>query len=92
MHPEKVCRAINNARGWWSEDIEGDTGKADAECTHWYQDAHRCPIKVTGLVPEYECFDVIRTGRGRPDAKSKPHPPDPAITASQWRKHNEHDD
>jgi hypothetical protein len=49
--PEEVFHAINNVRGWWSEDIEGDTDKANAEFTYRYQDAHRCRIKVTELVP-----------------------------------------
>jgi hypothetical protein len=49
--PEEVFHAINNVRGWWSEDIEGDTDKADGEFTYRYQDAHRCRIKVTELVP-----------------------------------------
>src|SRR5258708_34041718 len=48
--PEEVFQAINNVRGWWSEDIEGDTGKAGGELTYRYQDAHRCRIKVTELV------------------------------------------
>ena len=49
--PGEVFRAINNVRGWWSEDIEGDTGKAGGEFTYRYQDAHRCRVKVTELVP-----------------------------------------
>jgi Activator of Hsp90 ATPase homolog 1-like protein len=47
--PEEVFHAINNVRGWWSEDIEGDTGKAGDEFTYRYQDVHRCRIKVTEL-------------------------------------------
>ena len=47
--PEEVFHAINNVRGWWSEDIAGDTDKADGEFTYQYQDAHRCRIKVTEL-------------------------------------------
>jgi len=48
--PEEVFHAINNVRGWWSEDIEGGTGKAGDEFTYRYEDAHRCRIKVTELV------------------------------------------
>ena len=29
--PEEVFAAINNIRGWWSEDIEGNTDKLDHE-------------------------------------------------------------
>jgi len=49
--PEEVFDAINNVRGWWSEDIEGGTDKAGDEFTYRYQEVHRCRIKVTELVP-----------------------------------------
>lgn len=49
--PEEVFRAINNVRGWWSEDIEGDTDQAGEEFSYRYESAHRCRIKVTELVP-----------------------------------------
>jgi Activator of Hsp90 ATPase homolog 1-like protein len=49
--PEEVFRAINNVRGWWSEDIEGGADKAGDEFTYRYQDVHRCRIKITEVVP-----------------------------------------
>lgn len=48
--PEEVFDAINNVRGWWSEDIEGDTDKLGAFEYH-YEDIHRTTIKITDLVP-----------------------------------------
>jgi hypothetical protein len=48
--PGEVFQAINNVRGWWSEDIEGGTDQAGDEFTYRYQDAHRCRIKVTEAV------------------------------------------
>jgi Activator of Hsp90 ATPase homolog 1-like protein len=49
--PQEAFQAIKNVRGWWSEDIEGDTGKAGGEFTYQYKTAHRCRIRVTELVP-----------------------------------------
>lgn len=46
----EVFHAINNVRGWWSEDTESDTDKANGEFSYWYEDTHRCRIKVTELV------------------------------------------
>jgi hypothetical protein len=37
-------------RGWWSEEIEGDTDKL-GEFKYHYKDSHRCTINITELVP-----------------------------------------
>jgi hypothetical protein len=47
--PEEAFDAINNVRGWWSEDIEGRTNELGAEFTYRYRDVHRCRIKITEL-------------------------------------------
>lgn len=49
--PEEAFAAINNVRGWWSEEIEGNTGKLGEEFTYHYQDVHRCRFKITEFVP-----------------------------------------
>jgi activator of Hsp90 ATPase-like protein len=49
--PEEVFKAINNVRGWWSEEIEGTTDKLGAEFTYHYEDVHRCKMKITEFVP-----------------------------------------
>lgn len=49
--PEEVFHAVNNVRGWWSEEIEGSTDHLGDEWTHHYQNVHRCKMKITGFVP-----------------------------------------
>ena len=48
--PDAVFAAINNPRGWWSEDIQGRTDRL-GEFDYRYRDFHRCKIKVTELIP-----------------------------------------
>ena len=49
--PTEVFNAINNVRGWWSEEIEGGTMKLNDEFDYHYQDVHRCKIKIVELIP-----------------------------------------
>ncbi len=49
--PEEVFDAINNVRGWWSEDIEGGTEKLNDEFSYRYKDVHTCKIKLTYVMP-----------------------------------------
>jgi uncharacterized protein YndB with AHSA1/START domain len=54
--PTEVFDAINDVRGWWSQDVEGDTDVVGAEFRfRGHDDAenleHRSTIRVTELVP-----------------------------------------
>jgi hypothetical protein len=48
--PRQAYDAINNVRGWWSQNIEGDTDKLNSIYDYHYQDVHRSKIKVVELV------------------------------------------
>ena len=69
--PKEAFDAINNVRGWWSEEIEGDTDQPSAEFKYHYQDLHRCTIKITEFVPGKKVvwhvvdnyFDFVQAGR-----------------------------
>lgn len=49
--PEAVFEAINNVRGWWSQQVDGATDALNSVFNYQYQDVHICRIKVTELVP-----------------------------------------
>ena len=49
--PNEVFNAINNVRGWWSENIEGGTAQLNDEFTYQYQDVHKCTMKLIEVIP-----------------------------------------
>jgi len=50
--PAEAFHAINNVRGWWSEEIEGSTEKLNDEFKYHYEDVHRCQMKLIEVVPD----------------------------------------
>ncbi len=50
--PRQVFNAVTNVRGWWSEDIEGNTSKLNDEFLYHYKDIHVTKMKLVELVPD----------------------------------------
>ena len=48
----ETFNAITNFRGWWSEQIEGETDKLNEVFIYHYKDIHLCKIKLIELVAD----------------------------------------
>lgn len=60
QNSEEVFNAITNVRGWWSEEIEGDTAKLNDEFTYHYEDVHYCQIKLTEVIPNQKIVWFVK--------------------------------
>jgi len=49
--PQAVFAAVNNVRGWWSEEIEVNAGKLGAVFQADFEDVHHSTQQVTEFVP-----------------------------------------
>lgn len=49
--PTEVFKAVNNVRGWWSEEVEGPTEKLNDVFLYHYKDVHIAKMKLVEVVP-----------------------------------------
>ena len=49
--PKEAFDAINNVRGWWSQQIDGGTEHLNDEFTYRRLNLHSCKMKLTEVVP-----------------------------------------
>lgn len=61
QNPKIAFEAIKNFRGWWSEEIEGNTDKLGDVFVYHYKDVHICKMKLIEIIPDkklvYEVLD-----------------------------------
>jgi hypothetical protein len=57
--PKEAYDAVNNVRGWWSEEIEGRTDNLNAEFKYHYRDVHRCKMKIIEMIPHQKVVWLI---------------------------------
>ena len=49
---KEVFNAVNDVRGWWSENITGSTSGINTEFIYQYKDVHVCKMKIVEFVPD----------------------------------------
>ena len=58
--PQQVFDAVTNVRGWWSEEIEGNTAKLNDEFTYHYEDLHYCQMKLVEVIPDKKVVWLVK--------------------------------
>ncbi|MDF3026081.1 MAG: hypothetical protein K0S23_388 [Fluviicola sp.] len=57
--PAEAFKTILNFRGWWSEEIEGNTDKLNEEFFYHYKELHLCKLRLIELVPNKKIVYLV---------------------------------
>ncbi|OPC37796.1 SRPBCC domain-containing protein [Elizabethkingia miricola] len=58
--PAECFNAIKNFRGWWSEEIEGETDKLGETFLYHYKDVHLSKLRLSEEIPDKKLvYDVL---------------------------------
>jgi hypothetical protein len=57
--PEEAFQAVTNVRGWWSENIEGETAKLHGVFHYHFEDVHRARIKLIEVIPNQKVVWLV---------------------------------
>ena len=70
--PEEAFAAINNVRGWWVGEFEGNADKLGAEFTYRYEPHHYSKQKITEFIPGKKvAWDVLESSLNFIEDKSE---------------------
>jgi hypothetical protein len=64
--PKEAFNAINNPRGWWSEEIEGSTDKLNDEFKYHFEDIHRCQMKLIEVIADKKVVWLVMDNYFKP--------------------------
>jgi hypothetical protein len=84
--PGEAFSAINNVRGWWSEEIEGSTDKLHDEFNYHFEDIHRCRMKVIELIADKKVVWHVLDNHFKPGIfdKASHSPSNEGFAKEEW--------
>ncbi|WP_343694910.1 SRPBCC domain-containing protein [Flavobacterium sp.] len=57
---QEVFKAVTNVRGWWSEEIEGNTANLNDEFDYHYEDIHHCKVQLIEVIPNQKIVWLVK--------------------------------